>query len=224
MSKTTPSQDLIEARRKRDAKLRENPTCSHCGKTKTFNDFPKGCVDYWCTKCRTAYAREAWHKKRNAMSKPELRKLRDKVNNRQIERRNKKLASMTPQELKEYKAEINAGTMARRLAVRDEVYRAYGGYKCACCGETEPSFLSIDHINNDGAAHKRKYNLHTGEQLYRWLKRNNFPAGFQVLCMNCQWGKRNNNGVCPHQLGTGVTTIPEGSRAKRLEAQRTPPG
>jgi hypothetical protein len=24
------------------------------------------------------------------------------------------------------------------------------GNKCACCGETNPVFLSLDHINNDG--------------------------------------------------------------------------
>jgi len=59
-------------------------------------------------------------------------------------------------------------------------------------------FLSIDHINNDGHKHRRENNIRTGEQMYRWLAKNNFPPGFQVLCMNCQWGKRNNNGVCPH--------------------------
>jgi hypothetical protein len=30
------------------------------------------------------------------------------------------------------------------------------------------------------------------------LRRNNYPEGFQILCMNCQFGKRMNNGVCPH--------------------------
>jgi hypothetical protein len=79
------------------------------------------------------------------------------------------------------------------------VYNAYGGYKCACCGETEPMFLSIDHINNDGAEHRKKINIKGGTQIYRWLIKNSFPDGFQVLCWNCQNGKRFNKGICPHQ-------------------------
>jgi hypothetical protein len=27
---------------------------------------------------------------------------------------------------------------------------------------------------------------------------NGFPAGFQVLCFNCNQGRRLNHGVCPH--------------------------
>ena len=28
------------------------------------------------------------------------------------------------------------------------------GRACSCCGETEPAFLTIDHVNNDGAEHR----------------------------------------------------------------------
>lgn len=134
------------------------------------------------------------------MSAEEYRQYRGRLNRKQRENRRKRIAEMSESERAAYYAEIRRGNNERRWAVRDEVYRAYGGYKCACCGETEKAFLSIDHINNDGASHKRECNLTTGEQLYRWLKRHGFPDGFQVLCMNCQWGKRNNNGVCPHQV------------------------
>ena len=82
-----------------------------------------------------------------------------------------------------------------RARTRDLVFEAYGGYKCVCCGETEPKFLSIDHINNDGAKHKKK----TNSNLYRWLKKNDYPSGFQVLCMNCNCGKYRNGGICPHK-------------------------
>jgi hypothetical protein len=27
-----------------------------------------------------------------------------------------------------------------------------------------------------------------------------FPDGYQVLCMNCNWGKRMNKGICPHKV------------------------
>ena len=69
---------------------------------------------------------------------------------------------------------------------------------CVCCNEMEISFLSIDHINNDGNEHRQKLGK-AGTNFYIWLKKNNYPKGFQVLCMNCQFGKKCNNGVCPHQ-------------------------
>ncbi len=90
----------------------------------------------------------------------------------------------------------------RNPRVKDTVFGAYGGYKCVCCGETEKLFLTIDHINNDGANHRRKIGgkrTMAGLPFYMWLIRNNFPEGLQVLCMNCQHGKRMNNGICPHK-------------------------
>src|SRR5574341_1456443 len=33
--------------------------------------------------------------------------------------------------------------------LRHDAVMAYGGYICACCGETRKPFLSIDHINKD---------------------------------------------------------------------------
>ena len=80
--------------------------------------------------------------------------------------------------------------------LRDQVFSAYGGYICACCRETEKAFLTIDHINNDGCKHRKEIGQ---SNVYRWLKQNNFPDGFQVLCMNCQWGRKNCGGICPHQ-------------------------
>ncbi len=84
----------------------------------------------------------------------------------------------------------------RRLQVADMVFAAYGGAQCRCCGEPERLFLSIDHINGGGARQRRE--LGPGE-LYRWLLRNNFPPGYQVLCHNCNFGKHWNNGICPHK-------------------------
>lgn len=195
MRKTTPSQDL------RNQKLRADPTCRTCGETKTVEDFPKRAVDYTCTRCRGIYAVRKYHERRAAMSPEALQALKDKINERQSQRRSKRLAAMSEEAAQAYRAAINAENISRREAVRHEVYMAYGGYNCACCGETERTFLSIDHVNNDGAEHRRSCRLNSGEQLYRWLKRNGFPSGFQILCMNCQWGKRNNKGVCPHISG-----------------------
>ena len=180
-------------------RLKNNPICSHCGQTKTIEDFPAKGVDYWCNACRREYAIQSYHKRRESLSREDLKALRNEVNTRQTERRRQRMASMSPEELAAFKARVNAENLKRRDAVRDQAYQAYGGYKCNCCGITERAFLSLDHINNDGAKHKRECKLRTGEQLYRWIVKNNFPPMFQVLCMNCQWGKRNNKGICPHQ-------------------------
>lgn len=89
--------------------------------------------------------------------------------------------------------------------LRREVFEAYGGMKCACCGETEESFLTLDHINNDGAEHRRSLSK-TGRKVtagvWHWIKRNNYPPGFQVLCMNCNFSKFRNKGICAHKLST----------------------
>jgi hypothetical protein len=89
-----------------------------------------------------------------------------------------------------------------RTRIKNAVYAAYGGYRCACCGETEPSFLAIDHVDNDGYAHRKKIGFRGGIGIYLWIVKNQFPPGFQVLCYNCNQGKRINGGICPHQHGT----------------------
>lgn len=93
----------------------------------------------------------------------------------------------------------NAGQLRKSLVLKE-----YGG-SCTCCGESEEDFLSIDHINNDGNIHRRelkeKFKVGAGSGFYRWIVANNFPKGnLQALCMNCQTGKRINNGVCAHAL------------------------
>ena len=95
-------------------------------------------------------------------------------------------------------------TKRERQRVKDEVFAAYGGYRCACCPETEPLFMSLDHIHNDGAAERKRLG-HGGSGIafYRSLQRLGYPPGYQVLCMNCNFGKRMNGGVCPHKKCSG---------------------
>jgi len=58
-------------------------------------------------------------------------------------------------------------------------------------------FLTIDHINGGGNKQKQEIGG-AGIKLYLWMKRNNYPSGFQVLCMNCNFAK-GKYGICPHQ-------------------------
>jgi hypothetical protein len=74
-----------------------------------------------------------------------------------------------------------------RDRLREQVIAVYGG-KCLACGESHPAFLSVDHINNDGAYHRQIAGR--GHRLYQWLQKNGFPQdGFQLLCSNCNWLK-----------------------------------
>jgi len=78
--------------------------------------------------------------------------------------------------------------------LREAVLVRYGK-RCNCCGETQPKFLQMDHINNDGNQHRKVYKGY----IYRWIVEHNYPDTFQVLCANCNWGKHMNNGICPHK-------------------------
>jgi hypothetical protein len=58
------------------------------------------------------------------------------------------------------------------------------------CNCTDLRTLSVDHINGDGANHRREMNLHGGIIFYRYLVKAGFPEGYQILCMNHQWVKK----------------------------------
>ena len=84
-----------------------------------------------------------------------------------------------------------------RTRIKQRVFAAYGGAKCACCGEVQCEFLSIDHINAGGAKHRRETSGY-GFNLYRWLVKEDFPEGFRILCYNCNLSL-GHLGYCPHQ-------------------------
>lgn len=84
----------------------------------------------------------------------------------------------------------------RNAALRAELLAAYGS-ACACCGERQPLFLDLDHVENDGAAHRREVGNNT--QVALQLRAQGWPKGrYQLLCCNCNQGKARNGGVCPH--------------------------
>jgi hypothetical protein len=73
----------------------------------------------------------------------------------------------------------------RRIKDKIEVLKHYGG-ECVCCGELEVRFLTIDHIEGGGT--KQRKEIGKGN-FYQWLKNNNFPDGFQIMCSNCNTAK-----------------------------------
>ena len=83
----------------------------------------------------------------------------------------------------------------KALERKREVIIYYGGGKlmCVTCGEGRLACLSIDHIEGGGTNHRRQLRA-WGDLFYRWLKAQNYPKGYQTLCMNCQFVKRSENG------------------------------
>jgi hypothetical protein len=96
---------------------------------------------------------------------------------------------------------LNDEQKKERVREQNKRYRMaclhyYGGEPpmCRCCGEKEVKFLCIDHIDGNGAQHRREIKR---KNIYSWLVTRKFPKGFQVLCYNCNCAK-GFYGTCPH--------------------------
>lgn len=81
-------------------------------------------------------------------------------------------------------------------SLRLRVMNQYGGPKCRCCQESHIEFLEIDHVNGDGASHRKR--TPGARSIYTWLRHMKYPPGFQVLCGNCNAAKYR-FGECPHE-------------------------
>jgi hypothetical protein len=95
-----------------------------------------------------------------------------------------------------HKDKICLQARERNRKIKEEVMRYYSPeLKCLRCGFSDIRALSIDHLDGKGAEHRRKLSglKRGGRIFYSWFKKNNYPSGFQVLCMNCQFIKREEN-------------------------------
>jgi 5-methylcytosine-specific restriction endonuclease McrA len=73
----------------------------------------------------------------------------------------------------------------RRAALKLEMLCHYGPggqARCWLCAETRLGALTIDHVVPCGGGRHRQV-----PHIYIWLRRNNKPASFRTLCMNCNW-------------------------------------
>lgn len=84
-----------------------------------------------------------------------------------------------------------------RVELRREVIAHYGG-KCTCppCGETIYEFLTLEHLNADGAEHRAKVGRNAQAQLLD-IKNRGFPPEYTILCYCCNLAKAI-YGICPH--------------------------
>lgn len=143
------------------------------------------CFCITCNKNKAAKGRNYCHtcaEKRRSLVKQEERRLKGNI------RRSKRNKLTRPA--------INNWRQNHRKQKKIEVINKYGG-KCACCGENNIGFLTIDHINNDGHK-KRKENTSEGNIIDHLYHKEVDKSVYQVLCFNCNFGKNCNNGVCPH--------------------------
>jgi hypothetical protein len=174
---------------------------------------------------RLAYYREyyyahrelkrAQHKASEDLNDEERRAYRE-ANKERIRITNQRWWSEHPEKRREYAAkwraenrELSRARDRERYArVRRAMIAAYGGC-CACCGETELAFLTLDHTNGDGAAHRREVSSGDARHAQRWSQKKiikqlylagwpNDDGRFRILCFNCQFGVMRPGG-CPHQ-------------------------
>lgn len=100
-----------------------------------------------------------------------------------------------------YRAKNNArtNTISRdsRKNTKIKTFEQYGGCYCCWCNEDDLTVLTLDHIDNNGAKQRKLLQINGGVTFYNWLKKNNYPPGYQVLCHNCNMAKQYNNGILP---------------------------
>ena len=60
------------------------------------------------------------------------------------------------------------------------------GRECVRCGFGDVRTLQIDHVNNDGADHRRKHKAGSGQYMADILRSVKANEGkYQILCANC---------------------------------------
>jgi hypothetical protein len=180
-----------------NAKLEVTRRCKSCGEAKPITEFNlaqarEGYRRHECKFCESQ-RKKSWYQDNYDEAR--------KQQNEAARLRHANKCRLDP----EYRKKLNADAVVVRAKAKHECFVQYGGYICACCGETEPKFLTIDHVNNDGYM-RRKYGKEpSGASSYAYLRKMGYPEGFQVLCMNCNFGKAMNGGICPHKKGSTTT-------------------
>lgn len=144
--------------------------------------YPNGSTAVRCYDCMRERARQ--YRRNNAKTVRQKDRERSK-NNRAAN------AAYQVEYRKENRDHLIAKDAQRRRLRKQAALDAYGR-QCVCCGEAELAFLTVDHIVPGIPESGPDYSL------MKWLKVNDYPPGFQTLCMNCNTAKRNRP-ACPHK-------------------------
>jgi hypothetical protein len=170
-----------------ETKQRQCKKCKRLLSLDTFEKHPHGKDGHTdqCKQCKFEYNKTYLAKKR---LDPEWVKANDAI---------RKTYKRKHPSKKYYTAERERNW---RLRFKRKIMSHYcedGIVKCIRCKFEDIRALSIDHITGGGIKHRKAIGAVGSAEFYRWLRNNNYPAGFQVLCMNCQFIKRFENNECP---------------------------
>jgi hypothetical protein len=169
--------------------------CSQCGKRKTLDCFWKEnrALDgktSACKNCCNQSARRYYRKCR----RENLGQLRKKG----------RIAAALWRERNPERHKQNCLNYTKTLKLKTLQHYSSKIPKCKCCGEKIIEFLAIDHLNGGGGGERRKHG--SGSKFYFYLKKHNYPPGYQVLCHNCNMAK-GFWGVCPHKKGRKIKKL-----------------
>jgi hypothetical protein len=99
-------------------------------------------------------------------------------------RRKKRLCPVFREEMKRIARRYHkANTESVKEAVVNVLTNGEG--TCRWCGQGDLDVLCVDHIANNGRQHAAEHGYRGGHYLYKWIIKNEYPEGFQILCYNC---------------------------------------
>ena len=176
--------------------------CSQCNIEKDVFEFPSAKrglhkVHSWCKLCHKEYTQKRRDKNKASYQPGMVSAAICSRCKRELPAEKFTIARDRPNGLGFYCRECYA---RKHLEWRMQILRHYtnGNLECACCGETHPEFLSIDHIEGGGRKQRAEIKKQGSLAFYIWLRNQRFPPGYQVLCHNCNQAK-GFYGICPHQ-------------------------
>lgn len=107
--------------------------------------------------------------------------------------------------------------------IRKTIVDAFENQYCRCCGETNLSFFTIAHVNNDGARDRK--NRGGCQQINRYLfnliqQGKQIPKEYIIECWNCNSGKRYNNNICPHISPVVLSNLSHRARLHKRVIQK----
>lgn len=149
--------------------------CTKCGEVKSLSDFhkAKNCKDGHQSRCKSCANKNAlanYHENREA-------------------RLTNKRANAAKHRTRNSKAQRE-----RQIRYRQQVMEHYcdGEPYCKGCGVMNIEVLTIDHIDENGAKHRKQ---EPAQRCFGWWIRNGFPEGYQILCWNCNNAKHRHHKV-----------------------------
>lgn len=161
----------------------ENKKCKRDGCNNLLTGRQKSCCSLECKKIWFGESRKVLNPVWTKEFTKEYSKMYRKKNKEKLLKLNRDWCSKNREHVREENRK-------ERERLKMEVLGRYSSNKicCAYCGFEDTRALQIDHIDNNGAEERReKLGNRTcaGTTFYRWIRRQNYPCGYQVLCANC---------------------------------------